>query len=308
MLSSLKTIVVVLLAMSSHSLNGFAQEPAIEKAIRESGAKVEIYKTTTNSKNEKVELNLYIFYPDGHQATDQRPAIVFFFGGGWKGGKPTQFTKQCQYLASRGMVAMTADYRVSSRHGTKVKHCVSDAKSAVRWIRENASKLGINPNQIASGGGSAGGHIAACTGTLKQYDEPTENKNISSVPNAMVLFNPALVLAPLGDEAQRSKEKMSGMRDRAGVDPETISPVHHVSSGVPPTIVMHGKTDTTVPYATAVAFEQAMKTAGNRCHLIGYEKQGHGFFNSGRKQGKYDDTVKEMDKFLVSVGFLKAKK
>jgi len=47
-----------------------------------------------------------------------------------------------------------------------------------------------------------------------------------------------------------------------------------------------------------------MKKAGNECQLVGYENQGHGFFNFGRKNGKYDETVKAMDKFLVDNGFL----
>ena len=47
-----------------------------------------------------ISLNLWFFYPKGHATTDQRPAIVFFFGGGWNGGTPTQFTDQSQYLVS----------------------------------------------------------------------------------------------------------------------------------------------------------------------------------------------------------------
>jgi acetyl esterase/lipase len=76
------------------------------------GAKVEVYKTIGN-----VKLNMYIFQPEGHRVKDRRPAIVFFFGGGWRGGAPSQFTKQAEYFASRGMVAMVADYRVPSPHG-----------------------------------------------------------------------------------------------------------------------------------------------------------------------------------------------
>ena len=53
---------------------------------------------------------------------------------------------------------------MKSRHGVTPKECVEDAKSAVRWLRQNAAKLGIDPNRIVAAGGSAGGHIAACTG------------------------------------------------------------------------------------------------------------------------------------------------
>ncbi|MCP5111833.1 MAG: carboxylesterase family protein, partial [bacterium] len=83
------------------------------------GAKVEVYKTAGD-----VKLNMYIVNPDGHTASDKRPAIVFFFGGGWRGGTPRQFFEHSKYFASRGMVAMMADYRVASRHQAKVVDCV----------------------------------------------------------------------------------------------------------------------------------------------------------------------------------------
>ena len=97
------------------------------------GSRAEVYKTIGD-----VKLKIYIYEPKGHKAAAKRRAIVFFFGGGWRGGTPRQFLEHCRYLASKGMVAMTADYRVSSRQGTKPVHCVRDGKSAVRWIRQNA--------------------------------------------------------------------------------------------------------------------------------------------------------------------------
>ena len=97
------------------------------------GSRAEVYKTIGD-----VKLKIYIYEPKGHKAGAKRPAIVFFFGGGWRGGTPRQFLEHCRYLASKGMVAMTTDYRVSSRQGTKPFHCVRDGKSAVRWIRQNA--------------------------------------------------------------------------------------------------------------------------------------------------------------------------
>ena len=110
------------------------------------GAHVEVYKTVGDTK-----LNLYIYEPEGHKASDKTPAIVFFFGGGWANGSPVQFLNQSKYLASRGMVAITADYRVASRHQVKVLDCVRDANSAIRWVRQNAKRLGIDPNRIAAG-------------------------------------------------------------------------------------------------------------------------------------------------------------
>ena len=266
------------------------------------GATVEVYKNVGD-----VSLNMYIYSPEGHKASDRRPAIVFFFGGGWRAGSPAQFQEHCKYLASRGMVAMTADYRVSSRHNTKAVNCVADGKSAVRWIRAHAARLGVDPERVAAGGGSAGGHVAACTGTISKFDESSEDATVSSRPNAMVLFNPAVVLAPIEGKNLLDEEKQKDLRERMGVEPSELSPFHQVGKGVPPTIIFHGTADTAVPFTTVELFTAAMKKAGNRCRLVGYEGQPHGFFNFSRKEGKYTETVRAMDRFLVSLGYLAGK-
>jgi len=253
-----------------------------------------------------VELKLWIFNPLKHKSNDKKPAVVFFFGGGWNGGSPEQFVPHCEYLSARGMVAMVADYRVKTRHKVLANKCVSDAKSAVRWIRENAATLGVNPNKIAAGGGSAGGHLAAATATLPQYDEPNENSAVSSKPNALLLFNPALVIAPVNSNNDDFNKKMEGIEGRMGVKPQTMSPYHNIKTGIPPTVIFHGTGDTTVPFFTVEMFAKKMKEFGNSCTLVAYKDEPHGFFNYGKKEnGPFIDTVNKMDKFLVSLGYLK---
>ena len=262
------------------------------------GARVEVYKTIGGAK-----LNLYIFEPEGHKASDKTPAIVFFFGGGWNTGSPVQFLNQSKYLAARGMVAITADYRVASRYPVKVADCVRDANSAIRWVRQNAKRLGIDPDRIAAGGGSAGGHLAAATALIPELHEPDEDMKVSSKPNALVMFNPALVLAPV-----EGIDTGIDLKDRIGGDPVTVSPYHHIAKKAPPSIIFHGKADTTVPYLTAKIFADKMTAMGNRCDLEGYEGEVHGFFNYGKGgNAAYDSTVKKMDAFLVSLGWLKSK-
>jgi acetyl esterase len=264
------------------------------------GARAEVYKTAGDTR-----LSLWIFEPAAGPKTN-RPAIVFFFGGGWTGGSPAQFEQQCRHLAARGMVAITADYRVGSRHGVKPTACLADAKSALRWVRANAARLGIDPRRVAAGGGSAGGHLAAALATVPGFDDPADDRAVSGVPDALALFNPALVLAPLpGLTATIDADRVSA--ERFGTAPEAFSPAHHVKRGAPPTIIFHGKADTTVPYATAEAFARAMQAAGNRCELVGYEGQGHGFFNHGRAGGRYAETLAATDRFFVSLGWLAAK-
>lgn len=266
-------------------------------------AQVEVYKTVGD-----VKLNIYLFTPDQHRPEDRRSAIVFFFGGGWRSGSPKQFEEHCKYLASRGMVAMAADYRVSSRHGTQALQCVADGKSALRWIRANADRLGIDPARVAAGGGSAGGHVAACTGAIAGLDEDGENTSISSRPDCMVLFNPAVVLAPVGDQLPFPKERMAELTGRMGIEPAKLSPYHNVTENAPPTILFHGTGDTTVPFRTAQLFAECMKQHGNECRLVSFEGRPHGFFNFGRKgNADFIATVLAMDEFLAEHGFLEGK-
>lgn len=264
------------------------------------GAKQETYKKVGD-----VELKMHVFYPRGHRPGDKRAAIVFFFGGGWRSGSPTQFGRHCQYLASRGMVAMAADYRVESRHKVKVVQCIADAKSAIRWVRANASRLGVDPQRIASAGGSAGGHLAAAVGTLDGFEEPGANLKISSRPNAMLLFNPALNLTPEGFHAQPDSRKMKERLRRFGAEPRKISPTFHVSKSTPPAIIFHGKDDPTVPFSQAVEFAKAMRKHGVACEVDGYEGEKHGFFNFGRGGNKaFVATLKNADRFLTAHHFL----
>jgi acetyl esterase len=243
----------------------------------------------TYKKVGNVELQLHIFNPEGHKVSDQKPVIVFFFGGGWSGGTPSQFYPQCAYLAKRGMVAISAEYRVKSRNGTSPLECVKDGNSAVRWVRSHAAELGIDPGKLAAGGGSAGGHVAAATGTTKGIFEKGEDVSVSSKPDALVLFNPVYDNGPKGYGHSRVKEYW-----------KQISPMHNLDKETPPTIVFLGTKDELIPVATGEKYRFLMKEAGVRSELFLYKDQSHGFFNTA----KYDETVKEMDRFLVSLGFL----
>lgn len=272
------------------------------------GARVEVYRQVG-----EVKLNAWIFQPEDHKPeSDRRAAAIFFFGGGWKAGTPGQFLPHCRHLASRGMVALSVDYRVKSRHDVFPQDCVGDAKSAIRWVRANAKRLGIDPNRIAAGGGSAGGHLAAATAMVPGFEEGKPDQ-VSSFPNALVLFNPAVILAPVNDHpGLLSSEKFSDISQRAKGRPEEISPYHFARSGLPPSIIFHGTNDDAVPFPTVELFQAAMKKLGNRCELKAYPGQPHGFFNAGRGKNKnradatryYHETVREMDTFLESLGYL----
>ena len=213
-----------ILALGAATLLAFLFHARAQKNRPEkiAGSEAHIYKKVGDA-----ELRLFVFKPVGWMATDKRPAAVFFFGGGWSIGNPSQFTEHCKFLADRGMVAITADYRVKSRHNATGSDCVADARDAVGWVRENAGRLGIDPMRLGAGGGSAGGHIAACLGTVGLGKEEFQN----SIPNALFLFNPACVLAPIDGEKPWSIDLSKTMEKRMGVPPVELSPAHHVKTG-----------------------------------------------------------------------------
>lgn len=304
------TLTALLLAplTALHAADDLPEPPVSWKYPPEMpGASVEVYREVNG-----VKLNAYVFTPPGHRASDRRPAVLFFFGGGWKGGSPGQFLPQSLYLAQRGMVAISCDYRVLSRHGVVPQDCLRDAKAALRWARANATRLGIDPDRIVAGGESAGGHLAAAVALVPGFEEGAHTE-VSSMPNAVALFNPAVVLSPVdGHPGLLSEGKLADIRARTDGRPQEISPYHFVRAGLPPSILFHGTKDEAVPFPTVALFAQAMSAAGNRCELKSYEGQSHGFFNPGRGQGQpreeasryFHRTIRELDAFFVSLGYL----
>lgn len=248
-----------------------------------------VYKTVGEHR-----LALHVFEPTENQSGEPLPAIVFFFGGGWVGGTPSQFYPHCQHLAAHGMVAITAEYRIKSRHGTPPSACVEDGKSALRWVRQHARELGIDAQRIAAGGGSAGGHVAAAVAMTEGFEAAGEDQTISCRPNALVLFNPVFDNGPQGYGYERMRNYW-----------QAISPLHNIKPGAPPTLVFLGTGDKLIPVDTADAFQKKMHAVGTRCEVHLYQGQPHGFFNYRNGDNPiYFQTITEMDGFLESLGYL----
>lgn len=132
-----------------------------------------VYRETPQGK-----LSLHVFYPAGWKPQDQRPGLVLFFGGGFVNGDPRQFYSKAGYLASRGMVVASAEYRIKSKHQTGVTEALEDCQAAFAWLRDHAREQGIDPAKLSVGGGSAGG--ACALSILKAGMRPA----------SFVLYNP----------------------------------------------------------------------------------------------------------------------
>lgn len=287
MKTNMKTLFTFLFATL---LLPFAALTADEPAKPDPGsAEICVYKTV-----EGRELKLLIEKPPAWKPEDQRPAIVFFFGGGWVGGTPEQFRNQSEYLASRGLVGIRVEYRtIPKGEKSPPTVCCGDAKSAMRYVRSHGAELGIDPKRIAASGGSAGGHLAAFTSMVAGQDDPQDDQAVSPRANALVLFNPVFDNGPADDGGWGN--------NRVHDHEQHFSPAHNISADDPPAIVFLGRNDRLIPVATVERFQAKMKSVGVRCDAVFYDEQGHGFFNKEPFQSK---TLIETDKFLASLGWL----
>jgi len=254
-------------------------------ALENSGApagKPYVYKTSAGK-----ERRMEIYFPPNHDpAKSKVPGLILFHGGGWSGGTLDQFRFACAYFASRGLVCATVEYRMlgkgekppegQSRKGV----CVTDAKSAIRWFKQQAGELGVDPDRIITGGGSAGGHISALATMNPGLNDPADPKDIDTSVVAYLWFNPAF--AP--DDSK---------------DPE-IDVLQHLKADLPPAIVFFGDKDTWKNGWDA-AYAKWKSVGTETIELQIAPGQPHGFFN---KDPWRTLTLTAADKFLVRHGLL----
>lgn len=276
-----------LLPLLAILLSAFCTQAAEAKAKPAFLGETHLYKQV-----EGRDLRLLVIKPPDWKATDQRPALVLFHGGGWTGGTPTQFNDQATYLAQRGLVWVQVEYRLVKDIPGPPTNCVRDAKSAMRWVRSHAAELGVDFNRIGAGGGSAGGHLAAFVGMVEGNDDPKDDVKISPKADALVLFNPVFDNGPDGGW---------GMQ-RVGDRFKEFSPAHNITPDDPPAIVFLGRNDPLNGVPVVERFQSNMKKVGVRCETRFYDGQAHGFFNG---EPWKTVTLIETDKFLTSLGWLK---
>lgn len=243
------------------------------------GATSHVYKSASGR-----ELRAHVLEPVN--PTTNRPAILFFFGGGWRRGTVTQFLGQAKAAAEHGYVAVLADYRVACRDNTTVIAAVEDARDAYAWLRRESAELGVNPGRIVLAGGSAGGQLALVASL---------SAGSAVRPAALVLYNPAVDLFPLTSLTGLQQDEVA-----------KISPSAMNVAVFPPMLILHGESDRIVPVDTVRTFCSKVSAAAGSCELHEYAGQGHGFFNRHTKDAQglapYDDTLVRTFAFLNALG------
>jgi len=248
--------------------------------------KSEVYKNINN-----IKLRMRIFESKDSVSEDLTGALIFLQGSGG-----SQFFPQCKYFAKRGMVTLTAQFRVPIRHKKFYPYfeSISDGKSAIRYIRSNASRFNINPNKIVVAGASQGSIYALESALIKGLESKVEDLNISSEPNALILLStPIPYWKFIVDYTHKRR-------------PNEITPIHHIKEELPPTILIHSREDL-VPFEEIKRFTMKMKDLGNDCELFTFEGNEHGFIKRGKSDFRrydnklYEETLVIIDKFLSKV-------
>lgn len=246
--------------------------------------------STTYASADGGALPMLVFEPaDGAQPT---AGVVLFHGGGLRTGSAEDLIPHCQQLAARGILAASAGYRLLGQGATSIDDCAADARRAIERFLELAAAHGLDAAQVASGGSSAGAHLALVAALISP-DGPFP----ASAPGvaAIVALNPVVDLLAYSPEQRQSLEQGAGITaGRLG----DYSPAEFVRPGNPPVLIQHGTRDEIVPVATVRGFRDAMVRAGNDCILLEYQGAEHGFHYPGPAD-LFDDVIDATAEFLL---------
>ncbi len=214
-----------------------------------------------------------------------RPAVILVHGGAWSAGDKSECHPFAEYLAKQGYVSFCIGYRLVNDTGNRWPAQLDDVQRAIRWIRANSAKYGVDPDRIGAIGGSAGGHIVACLGTSDTRDNSDpELAKYSSRPTCVVMMcGPTDLTEDLSKKVKQGEWCNEQIRRLLGDKPDSVpevaraaSPLFHVDSKAVPTLIVQGENDDIVPVDHAERFAEALKKAGVEYKLF-VHKGGHGF-------------------------------
>jgi len=217
----------------------------------------------------ETEVRLHVVKPKDWKASDSRPCLVAFFGGGWSSGTPAKSISYAKWAAKYGLVGVAPDYRTRKRFEAKPEDCVADGREAVRWVQDHAKELGVDPARIVVQGTSAGGHVAAWTAIPEPVSPETATDAVPSPsPMGLILIWP---VTDTGTNGYGGPKRFSGDEIRAN----RLSVTQRMPTKMPPTLVFHGTSDEAVKFANSEEFQAKMKGNGNDCELIPFPGAPH---------------------------------
>ncbi|HEU0173695.1 MAG TPA: alpha/beta hydrolase [Blastocatellia bacterium] len=218
-------------------------------------------------------------------------AVIFMVSGGWVSNysPPQQAVQRFKDLLDKGFTV------IAVRHGSSPKYLipdiVSDVRRAVRFIRHNAKQWGVDPNRMGVFGGSAGGHLALVLGTASDDGDPNAKEDFMKESDrvaSVVAYFPPVDLRPLARGV--NPPRSGGVLDRfpaLNFEKEKAadySPIVHVSSDDPPTLLIHGDKDDLVPVNNSRVIYEAFQKNNVKTQLIIIEGASHGFRGEDAKR------------------------
>ncbi|MCK4564517.1 MAG: alpha/beta hydrolase fold domain-containing protein, partial [Verrucomicrobia bacterium] len=219
---------------------------------------------------ESLRLDLYL----PKNAKTAPPLVVWIHGGGWKNGDKANVNPAILRLGGDGYAVASINYRLKdlSIHPKNIHDC----KGAIRWLRSKAETYGYDPNRIAVGGGSAGGHLALLLGLSGGIEEleGTVGGNLdqhSSASAIVDLYGPS--------ELNVMAETQERFNRAHRFDPKQLtsaSPLTYLSPDDPPVLILHGDSDKTVPVEQSQLLHERYQKAGLESELHIIEGAGHG--------------------------------
>ena len=235
------------------------------------------------------DLLLDVYAPEKKPAKPM-PVVVFVHGGGWRNGSKDRIARPLPIL-KHGYVLVSVGYRLSGE--AIFPAAIEDCKAAVRWVRANAAKYGIDPDRLGVWGSSAGGHLVALLGTaweVKEWDAAhEENAGYSSKPTAVCnWFGPTDFLRMNDFEGRIDHDAADSPESRfIGVPiqdhPEKVqkaNPITYVTPDDPPMLHMHGEKDQAVPFNQSELLHAALQKVGVESTLYKVVGGDHGFRNA----------------------------
>jgi acetyl esterase/lipase len=269
-----------------------AQETQPAEPVLHDSEGVLAYKDLSYVPNGHAQQKLDLYVPQSSEKP--LPLIVWIHGGGWKGGSKDQ----CPPLlwSGKGFVIASINYRLSQ--DAKFPAQIKDCKAAIRWLRNQAKKYKIDPDQVVAWGGSAGGHLASLVGTARDVTEWEQGHGLGSSQVQAVIdwygradLTPVSIDPALADSPSASL--LGGSGREVGELAREASPLTHVSKDDPPFLIMHGDLDDVVPVQQSQTFAEALRKAGVKVNLVVLKGAGHGGPDFMRA-----DQVRVIDSFL----------